>query len=90
MESPSAKPDPAIVEAIRAEFTRLCASGADEVAALHGTAVTLDLSLEDCAATLGLAGELARRGTGWRIELSQCGAPSFRIGGSPPPAPSPQ
>jgi hypothetical protein len=69
MESPSAEPDPAIVEAIRAEFTRRRDSGADDMAALHGTAATLQLSLEDCAATLGLAAELARRGTGWRIEL---------------------
>lgn len=69
MESPSADPDPAIVEEIRAEFTRRRDSGADEMAALHGTAVSLRLSLEDCASALGLTAELARRGTGWRIEL---------------------
>jgi len=82
--------EPAEPEAIRAEFARLRAAGADDMAALHGTAATLRLSLQDCAVTLGLADELARRGTGWRIGRSQSGLPSFRIGGSPPSASSPR
>lgn len=90
MESPSAESDAAMTEAVRAEFTRLRASGADDMEALHGTAATLRLSLEDCAATLGLAAELARSGTGWRIERSQSGSPTFRIRGAPPSAPSPR